>query len=69
MSTCQWKCDYKCYKKYAQCKDINGKCEWDKSSEFDDCVESCNGEKIRIHEQAEFRRQNVERTQRLKEEM
>jgi len=41
-STCEYKCEYDCYK-YANCNsdNIRGKCQWQTNSQFDRCVQQC----------------------------
>lgn len=38
MTTCEFKPEYTCYKQIG-CKCISNGCVWDKTAEFDDCVE------------------------------
>lgn len=40
ISTCEWKCEYNCYKK-AKCMSINGECQWDVNEEMKNCLNSC----------------------------
>lgn len=42
MTTCEFKPEYACYKQI-KCGCIDGKCVWDKTAEFDDCVEDLRG--------------------------
>lgn len=37
-TTCEWRGEYDCYRQI-DCGCDNGKCEWQKTNEFDDCVE------------------------------
>jgi len=37
-TTCEWREDYRCYT-LINCGCDNGKCEWQKTNEFDGCVE------------------------------
>src|SRR3989344_3879864 len=37
-TTCEWMPEYACYKQI-DCGCVNGKCDWEKTSEFEDCVE------------------------------
>ena len=47
MTTCEWKEEYACYKQIA-CGCINNKCAWDKTEEFDTCIEEArkSGEEV-----------------------
>ena len=42
MTTCEYKEEYACYRQI-ECACINNKCEWDKTSAFDKCVEEARG--------------------------
>ena len=37
-TTCEWREEYACYKEI-NCGCVNGKCQWKKTKEFEDCVE------------------------------
>ena len=40
-TTCEWREEYACYKQ-TSCSCINGKCQWEETEEFQDCLGSKN---------------------------
>ena len=43
MSTCEWKCEDACVRN-AQCKNINGSCQWEIDNDIKNCLEKCSRE-------------------------
>ncbi len=44
-TTCEYPPEYACYKQI-ECKCINNKCQWDKTNEFDKCIEEARKSEI-----------------------